>query len=120
MTPPLLIITAIKPESEKIDWPESEKIDWPESEKIDWPESEKIDWQEEITLKKYDENTLAQIIDQVDLRTLIKTQKLSLDFIHKYIVSKTTSKYACSEENGISASYIAFHQNYTEDEIIGQ
>jgi hypothetical protein len=74
------------------------------------------DWQEQISLNKFDETILAQIIDQIDLRTLVKTQNLSLPFIHKHILS--SSKYASNEESSVSISYIAYHQNYTETEII--
>jgi hypothetical protein len=79
-------------------------------------DQEPIDWQSQIISKKFPESVLCDIVNCVDLRTLIKTQKLSLEFIHRFIIN--CSEYTSHEETDISISYIAYYQNYTTEEII--
>jgi hypothetical protein len=75
-------------------------------------------WDRKISEKLYSENILRKIVGYVDLRTLIKTQKLSLKFIHDVILNPDDDDVMSSEERCISLSFIAYHQNYTVSEIL--
>lgn len=75
-------------------------------------------WDRKISEKLYSEDILREIVGYVDLRTLVKTQKLSLKFIHDVILNSDDDDVMSSEERDISLSFIAYHQNYTVSEIL--
>lgn len=75
-------------------------------------------WDRKISEKLYSEDILREIVGYVDLRTLVKMQKLSLKFIHDVILNPDDDDVMSSEERYISLSFIAYHQNYTVNEIL--
>lgn len=75
-----------------------------------------VSWEYVLTNQKLDEKTLKSIIYNVDLRTVIKTQKLSLKFIFDHILKEDKSDMSV-EESYITDEDIVKYQKYTFEEI---
>jgi hypothetical protein len=69
-------------------------------------------WEYKLYTTKFTEEELAKILNCVDIRTVIKTQKLSLDFIFNTLLKSLES----AEENEITISEILKYQCYTEED----
>ena len=75
-----------------------------------------VSWEYVLSTRKLDEKTLESIIYKVDLRTVIKTQKLSLKFIFDNILKEDKSDMSV-EESYITDEDIVKYQKYTFEEI---
>jgi hypothetical protein len=71
------------------------------------------DWEYELYMNEFSEEKLRKILIYVDMRTVIKTQKLSLDFIFNVILKNLQT----AEEKNITLSDILKYQSYTDEEI---
>jgi hypothetical protein len=83
-------------------------------------------WENKIRKHRYTEDILEQIIDYVDIKTLVKTQKLSLPFIQKHIIGNKshvmksrdlTIESHKTHDNDITINDVAYFQNYPIDMI---
>lgn len=84
-------------------------------------------WENKIRKHRYTEDILEQIIDYVDIKTLVKTQKLSLPFIQKHIIGNKSHTMQCRDltvesnkthnDDDITINDVAYFQNYPIDMI---
>ena len=63
----------------------------------------------------YTEEELISMIGSINLYIVVKTQKLSLNFIKNYILNEEL--YELDIETCINVDFIKHYQNYTIDEI---
>ena len=62
----------------------------------------------DLTYKKYSEDILIKNIDKLDLRNILTTQKLSLEFCDNYILNEQYHK--CVEDSYLDISDILKYQ----------
>jgi len=80
-----------------------------------------VDWDSRLHLYQYDDESLRIIAQFVDLRTLLKTQRMSLDLIYDLYLdherdNERDNEKTCEEIN-VSINEIIHYQRYTKGEI---
>jgi hypothetical protein len=78
-----------------------------------------VDWDSRLHLYQYDDESLRIIAQFVDLRTLLKTQRMSLDLIYDLYLDheRDMNHEKTSEEMYVSINEIIHYQRYTKEEI---
>ena len=74
-----------------------------------------ISFEDLLPKRKLSEEILKELIGYINLRQLIMTQKLSLDFICNYVLND--KYYSDDNETTITVGTICAHQQYSIEEI---